>query len=299
LISHHKICYREIMRSRPQKKKKTGSRGSYRKGWVSAWAVTDVGLKRQCNEDSFLVDSDLQLYIVADGMGGHAGGGTASRMAVETVRKKVVQARRSKAAFNRQASERESGEIMKLLDDSIRLASEKIYQASSDKPELSGMGTTLTLMLVHGARGYVAHVGDSRLYRWRDGQFSQITEDHSLVNEQIKAGFITHEEAQVSRFRNIITRSVGFESNVTVDVQSFPLQPGNVFLLCSDGLSGMVDGAKMEQVMAGGRLSDAPGRFVELAKEAGGEDNITLVLIRYNGDFAKEKKTQKKVFKKG
>lgn len=275
------------MRSRPKKKRRRAAPATVEKGWVSSWALSDVGLKRETNEDSFLVDSNLKLFIVADGMGGHAGGAIASKMAVETVRDRILEARHSQEIFGRTSSGGESKTILKLLDSTIREASEKIFEASNKAPDLAGMGTTLTLLLVNGERAYLAHVGDSRVYRLRESSFSQITEDHSLVNEQVKAGFITAEEAQRSRFRNIITKSVGFESQVAADTFSFPLRANDVFLLCSDGLSGMVEDRKIEEQMRCGRLADAPARLVALAKDGGGEDNITLILLRYNQKSAK------------
>jgi protein phosphatase len=275
-------------------KKKTSSVPA--PGRISSWAGTDVGLKREVNEDFFLADSNLNLYIVADGMGGHAGGDIASRMAVEIVRDRVRQARRAGGLFNRQASTRESAAILKMLADAISNASSEIFKASDRRPELVGMGTTITAMLVHGARAYVAHVGDSRLYRWRGKRIEQMTEDHSLVNEQVKAGFITAEEAAHSRFRNIITRSVGFESLVNSDTFSAPLRPDDHFLLCSDGLYGMVEDQEIGQTLGNGRLSNAVGRLVSLANERGGEDNITVIILKVDsGTSAPErrKKTKK------
>lgn len=267
------------MRSRPRKKHKKAGRFLPR-ARVSCWATTDVGLKREDNEDTFLVEPSLGLYLVADGMGGHAGGGTASKMAVRSVRQAVLEARRSGGLFGRAASDVESGRVLEFLARVISETSARIFEESNRLPELSGMGTTLTMFLVEGRRAYVAHVGDSRLYRLRNGSWVQITEDHSLVNEQVKAGFMTAAEAQQSRFRNIITRSVGFESEVTPDVLSLPLQHGDVFLLCSDGLSGMVSDEDMVAVLRDGRLCEAPARLVALAKKGGGDDNITLVVLR-------------------
>jgi len=229
------------MRSRPQKRRKRTSVTKRSVGRISQWAKTDVGLKREINEDSFLADSDLSLFIVADGMGGHAGGDTASRIAVEVIRDRVLTARQAQEVFTKKAGREESPIILQLLSQAIRNASEKIFLLSNQSAELTGMGTTTTVMLVHGTRGYVAHVGDSRLYQLRNKEFKQLTEDHSLVNEQIKAGFITEEEAQHSRFRNIITRSVGFEKEVTVDTFSMMIKNRDIFLLCSDGLTSMVN----------------------------------------------------------
>ncbi len=273
------LWYTKTMRSRPGKKRKS-RRDEIPRARISCWAATDVGLKREANEDSFLVEPSLGLYLVADGMGGHAGGGTASRMAVRAVRDAILTARRSGGLFDRAASEVESARVFDFLAKIIAETSARIFEESNQRPELSGMGTTLTLFLAHGRRAYVAHVGDSRLYRLRNGSFAQLTEDHSLVNEQVKAGFMTAVEAQQSRFRNIITRSVGFESEVTADTLSLPLQDGDVFLLCSDGLSSMVSDENIAAELRAARLSDSPARLVALAKQGGGDDNITLVVLR-------------------
>jgi protein phosphatase len=286
------------MRSRPKKKRtpqkrrrkktKTTKKGAK----TSCWARTDLGLKRELNEDSFLADSNISLYIVADGMGGHAGGNIASKMSVNVIRKRVRAARKAGVLFSKDAVENESPAILKMLEESIKEASAKIFDKSDKQPELAGMGTTVTLMLTHGKRAYVAHVGDSRLYRLRASKFEQLTEDHSLVNEQVKAGFITSEEAQHSRFRNIITRSVGFESEVTADTLSLVMKPADVFLICSDGLTGMVEDDEIQETIKKARLSQAPARLVDLANRAGGEDNVTVVVMRY-GDGEHDKRVSK------
>ena len=270
------------MRSKPTKKKKGKTKPIPAALKVSSWAGTDVGLKREINEDSFLADSNINLFIVADGMGGHAGGDIASRMAVEIVRDRVRQTRSTGSMFNRTAAEQESALLLKMLNDAISEASSRIFEASEQHPELVGMGTTITVLQVHGRRGYVAHVGDSRLYRRRKGKLEQMTEDHSLVNEQVKAGFLTAEEAQHSRFRNIITRSVGFESQVTADTFSVPLRPDDLFLMCSDGLCGMVEDQEIGRTLDKGRLSEAVGRLVGAANQRGGEDNITVIVVQFD-----------------
>ncbi len=246
---------------------------------ISCWAKTDVGQRREHNEDSHLMDPNLNLYIVADGMGGHAGGDTASRMAVEIIRNRVHEAKHQGELFNRQAIEAGSPAILKMLEGAIKEASEAIYAASDTRPELTGMGTTTTVLLLVGKRGYVAHVGDSRLYRYRRGKLEQMTEDHSLVNEQVKAGFITAEEAQYSRFRNIITRSVGFESDVTADTFTISMESSDTYLMCSDGLSGMVGDRDISRILNAGSLSGAVDRLVGEANRNGGEDNITVIAL--------------------
>jgi protein phosphatase len=280
------------MRSRPKKKRKKNTTVSRAETRVSCWARTDLGLRRELNEDSYLADSNINLFIVADGMGGHAGGNIASKMSVDTVRKKIRATRKSGDLFGEDAIGIESPAVLKLLEDSIKAASAKIFDRSNRQPELAGMGTTVTLALAYDHRVYVAHVGDSRLYRLREGKFEQLTEDHSLVNEQVKAGFITSEEALHSRFRNIITRSVGFESEVTVDTLSLPMQPDDIYLICSDGLTGMIEDEEILKIIKKTRLSQAPARLVDLANQAGGEDNVTVVVLRY-GDGEHDKRVSR------
>ena len=267
------------MRSRPTKRRPVRRRSPLAPLKISCWAKTDVGQRREHNEDSHLMDPNLNLFIVADGMGGHAGGDTASRMAVEIVRDRVHEANHQGDLFSRQAIEAGSPAILKMLEGAIKEASEAIYAASDTRPELTGMGTTTTLLLLVGKRGYVAHVGDSRLYRYRRGKLEQMSEDHSLVNEQVKAGFITAEEAQYSRFRNIITRSVGFESDVTADTFTISLESSDTYFLCSDGLSGMVSDKDISRIFSSGSLAGAVERLVAEANQNGGEDNITVIAL--------------------
>ncbi|MBW2701503.1 MAG: Stp1/IreP family PP2C-type Ser/Thr phosphatase [Deltaproteobacteria bacterium] len=270
------------MRSRPKKKFK-GERNPRVAGLVSSWAGSDVGMKREKNEDSFFADSNLMTYVVADGMGGHAAGEMASQLAVEVLRQTVREARGSTSALRLASDKRESPEILQFLQEAVSAASHRIKETANANPALEGMGTTVTMMLFSGARGYVGHVGDSRLYRMRNGKVDQLTEDHSLVNEQIKAGFITPEEAQFSRYRNIITRSVGFESDVQADTFSVIAQPGDIFLLCSDGLTGMVLDDELGEVLNKTPLEDAVPELIHRANRHGGDDNITVVLLQYKG----------------
>ncbi len=254
-------------------------------GRVSSWARTDVGRKREKNEDNYLEDSSLMLYGVADGMGGHAGGETASLMAVQTIHRWIRHARSQGNIIPAEPENVEYTDVLTLLERAVSEASSRIFEASTRNPALRGMGTTVTVSMFLGPRLYVAHVGDSRLYRFRDGKFEQLTDDHSLVAEQVRAGFLTEEEAQYSRFRNIITRSVGFENEINADLFSVALLPGDVFLVCSDGLTGMVSDGEIRHVLATQRLNLAAAHLIDLANRAGGEDNITLVLTRYKGHY--------------
>lgn len=242
--------------------------------------LTDVGRKRSHNEDSYLIDEELQLFVVADGMGGHAGGGTASRIAVETIDKELRGVRNSPTSpFKAETSLQDSP-----LPDFLRAAVEKacfeIYRAAQEDPRLAGMGTTVISLCVQHQHAMFAHVGDSRAYLVRGDLIQQISEDHSLVNEQIKAGMITPDEARHSRYKNIITRSVGFEEEVQVDVMGIMLELNDSFILCSDGLANLVEDREIREIISTSELKDAPKKLIDLANERGGDDNITVIVVR-------------------
>jgi protein phosphatase len=247
---------------------------------IEARGATDVGLRRDHNEDALLVDEGLGLFVVADGMGGHAGGGTASRLAIETLQAAIRHARDSEPeAFGSDAGVEESP-VPDVLREAVEEASAVIYRAAQADPELTGMGTTVTAALVDGHVAYVAHVGDSRCYLVRERRIYQVSEDHSLVNEQLKAGAISADEARSSRFRNIITRSVGFEQEVQVDLLGLELQGGDRVVICCDGLTNLVEDPEILRVVEESDIGDAPARLVALANERGGDDNITVIVLR-------------------
>jgi protein phosphatase len=241
--------------------------------------LTDVGRKRNHNEDSYLVDEDLQLYVVADGMGGHAGGGTASRIAVETIDREMRGAKNSPDnPFGAEATLQDSP-LPEYLRSAVEKACFEIFKQAQEDPRLSGMGTTVISLLVRGDYALFGHVGDSRAYLVRGDLIQQVSEDHSLVNEQIKAGMITAEEAKHSRYKNIITRSVGFEEEVQVDVMGLVTRPGDFFILCSDGLANLVEDKEIQQVVSSVPLKEAPKKLIDLANERGGDDNITVIVV--------------------
>ena len=243
-------------------------------------ARTDVGMKREHNEDSFLVNEDLGLFVVCDGMGGHAGGETASRLAVQTIEKELISAKlRTDDPFSSQVALAESP-LAGALREAVEGACSAVFRTSRANPELAGMGTTCISLLVHGDHAIVGHVGDSRAYLVRGDLIQQISEDHSLVNEQIKAGMITPEEAKHSRYKNIITRSVGFEEEVQVDVMGLVTEPGDTFLLCSDGLANMLEDREMLELVRGEKLEELPKKLIALANERGGDDNITVIVVQ-------------------
>lgn len=245
---------------------------------VVSSGASDVGQVREKNEDSYLIAENLSLYVVADGMGGHLGGKTASTMAVAKI-EEAVRFQHESIEEAAHVTPLESSIVPRILADAVRDACHAIYDKAAADPELQGMGTTVTAMLVLADRGFIAHVGDSRCYLQRGNRVVQLTDDHSLVNEQIKAGLLTPEQAATSRLKNIITRSVGFERDVAVDTFAMPLLSGDRFLLCSDGLSNLVDDTEIGSALASMELESVPTSMVELANTRGGDDNITVVCL--------------------
>jgi serine/threonine protein phosphatase PrpC len=245
-----------------------------------AKGATDVGRKRDHNEDSFLIDEEIGLFVVCDGMGGHAGGGTASRIAVETIDKTLRSARDSAQNPYRTPGALAESPLPEAVREAVEQACMAIFKTAQDDSRLAGMGTTASVLVVHGNSAFIGHVGDSRVYLVRGDLIQQISEDHSLVNEQIKAGMITADEARNSRFKNIITRSVGFEEEVAVDVMGLALEAEDTFIVCCDGLSNLVDDRTIRDTVRTLPLDQVPQRLVELANEAGGDDNITVIAVR-------------------
>ena len=247
---------------------------------IEAIGLSDVGRKRDKNEDSILVDDEVSLYMVADGMGGHQGGEYASRMTVETVRDVFHQTEDAEAPSPEDAAQASetAGERLKYA---IRTASKRVYDEAARNQDLSGMGTTAVGIAIADGKAYIANVGDSRAYLIREKEITQLTEDHSLVSEQVKAGLVTEEGARHHRLKNIITRSVGFQSEVEADLLVRDLEAGDVFLLCSDGLSNLVENGDILKIVSKNKkLDSACQRLIEQANESGGDDNISVILIR-------------------
>ena len=236
-----------------------------------SYSLSDVGVKRDHNEDSLSAEDHHSLYVIADGMGGHLGGETASKLAIETITQYM---QNSKEHPNQQER----------VESAIQHACAAIYNASRDNALLSGMGTTTSLLYIHRETAYIAHVGDSRIYLVRNDAIQQISDDHSLVNEQVKAGIITADEARNSVYKNIITRSVGFEESVKVDLIEFSVEYGDCFILCSDGLSNLVEEHELLEITKQCYLSDLPEKFVEIANSRGGDDNISVIISLITAD---------------
>jgi protein phosphatase len=252
---------------------------------LASCGITDIGRKRQRNEDSYLVNDKLHLYIVADGMGGHAGGEFASRIAVSTVEEIFKGEDRLKSGVPANTcldADLPSDDNVEQdrLRDAILRAGNMIARRANEEPDLRGMGTTATVMLFIQNRAYIAHVGDSRAYCVRNGKITQITEDHSLVHEQLKSGLITEEEARTHQLKNIITRSVGVHEEVEIDTVVWRIEPGDTYLICSDGLSNMVSDLEIQNVINQADLENSARELVDLANKHGGDDNITLIVIK-------------------
>jgi protein phosphatase len=245
------------------------------------WATTDVGRKRDHNEDSYLCNNELTLYAVADGMGGHLGGERASRMAVEILEREIAPGAGALRKADGSAARAEGAPhpVASAMREATHQAASAIYAEAQAQPERTGMGTTLTAAFFHREQVSICHVGDSRAYLYRDGQARQLTEDHSWIQEQIRAGLVAPEDAIVSRFRNIITRSVGFEPGVEPDLLTLPVEAGDCFVICSDGLSNYLGEQEIAEVLTSRFYGEAGPALVEMANERGGEDNITCVVV--------------------
>ena len=243
-------------------------------------AKTDQGLKRNHNEDYFCLIEEEQLFLVADGMGGHACGEVASKMAADVIREFFARTRDEDVTWPYKMDHNLSV-LENRLSVGIRLANKKIHESAAKDVRLSGMGTTVVIGQIADDRFYVAHVGDSRCYRIRGTEIRQITRDHSLLEDYKEARpGMSDEEQRKFPHKNVITRALGMRDTVQVDVTSDEIQDGDIFLLCSDGLSGMVpDTALLEHLKVGANLDDAVGKLVNAANAAGGTDNITVLVL--------------------
>jgi protein phosphatase len=242
---------------------------------IRSFGGTDLGRRRQVNEDAYLADDELGLWVVADGMGGHAAGEVASQESVDTIFGMVKRGKRSMPEGDPDTAIRAA---VRLLEGAVQAATYMIYAMSELDASKSGMGTTITAMMSMDAYMITAQVGDSRIYRVRDDIADQLTEDHTLINWQLKQGIITEEEAKHSKHKNVITRAVGNRDYVQVDTSILEVETGDRYLLCSDGLHGYL---RTEEIPAltsfGGR--DSVRRLIDLANSRGGKDNITALLV--------------------
>lgn len=238
---------------------------------LTAYGKTDVGLMRSNNEDRFFSDEQLGLFIIADGMGGHAAGEIASSMAVEIICKKLKK---------HLAEETSITDLQQSLAAAVMHANQAISQAAAENPAMSGMGTTLTVLLFHVQQALLAHVGDSRLYRWCDKKLVQLSHDHTLVADQLRRGIISHKEANKSNLRNILLQAIGVTEKLEICQKLLSARRGDCFLLCSDGLTDMLTDEKINEILTHNtRPEQAGSELIAQALAAGGKDNVTVLLV--------------------
>jgi len=247
---------------------------------LSSAGASDRGRKRTNNEDSFLVLEDLRLFAVADGVGGQKAGEVASAIAVETLAESMPgllgRGDRTPPAGAGSGAEREPS----ALRYAVSLANKKILEAVRERPEQAGMGTTLTALLFAQGLAHLAHIGDSRAYLLRSGRLRQLTADHSLVADQVRAGAMTPQQARTSALRHVITRALGLGDAVESELLEQDVRKDDVFLLCSDGLTEMVDDTAIRNVLTASGPKKAVQELIDAANKAGGVDNITAVVVK-------------------
>ncbi|MFS8071471.1 MAG: Stp1/IreP family PP2C-type Ser/Thr phosphatase, partial [Byssovorax sp.] len=254
---------------------------------ISFYAATDVGRLRDHNEDNYLVDKKLSLFVVADGMGGHAAGEVASALAVRIIHEEL---KKDASAIEDAAPQtRGTKQILVLLEHAVQKACARIHEEAKADVNKRGMGTTLSALLIAGSHGFIAHVGDSRIYLLRDGRIQQVTEDHTVYNELVKRGKLTKDQIEKVAQKNAITRAVGVYERVEVDTLFIEVLPGDQFLLASDGLHGYIaHTAELEPYFDEENGQTAADGLIELANRKGGKDNITALLVRLGEGDAKD-----------
>jgi PPM family protein phosphatase len=251
---------------------------------ISYQAVTDVGRKRKGNEDSLFVNPEQNLFVVADGMGGHAAGEVASRLAVDAINEFICLTGDDEEItwpFGLDETISYDGNRLKTA---IRYANRKVMEATKEKSEYEGMATTVAAVLVDGDSANLGHVGDSRIYLMRNGTISQLTTDHSWVNEQIVGGMISPDQARSHPLRNVVTRALGGKNDLQVDMKVHKIESGDTLLLCSDGLTTMMPDDEIVRVVSEAKndVEKATRELVAAANAKGGEDNITVVMLHFD-----------------
>lgn len=247
---------------------------------VKSYGLTHVGRQRQHNEDSFLVEDNARLFLVADGMGGHAAGEIASRIAVDSISEFILHTKEDDGTWPHAYDEQFKRSTNRLMA-AVRMANTRVLEAMRKDARLRGMGTTVVACLADGDVMSFAHVGDSRAYLIRNDALKRITNDHSWVFEQVQAGMLTEAEAEKHPLRNVITRALGGALQVNPDASEIETKTGDVFLLCSDGLTGMVPEEEiLRLVTENEKLEDACQKLIDTANERGGLDNVTAILVK-------------------
>jgi len=251
--------------------------------------LTDVGQRRDHNEDSVASDVEIGLLVLADGMGGYKAGEVASEIAVLTIVAELKEAMLELDAGQEDAVTGMQAESL-LVIDAVAKANESIFTVSQSQPQCAGMGTTLVVSLFTNNKVLVGHIGDSRMYRFRADELIQITEDHSLLQEQLKSGLITPEQAKVSNNKNLVTRALGIDAAVDLELHEYDVQVGDIYLLCSDGLTDLVDDEEISLILGtlNANLEAAANHLIQMANDNGGKDNISVILARVTSPFGVE-----------
>ena len=246
---------------------------------MEMYAATDVGRRRKHNEDCVKITPSHGIAVLADGMGGYNAGEVASAMAIDIITEELKQNLLSMPTAAIDSATGFTGESI-LLRNAIRHSNDAIYQAARTKTECAGMGTTVLAAVFYADRVTAAHVGDSRMYRLRDNILSHVTEDHSLIHEQVRRGLVTAADARNSSIKNLVTRALGIEQGVDPDIVEDTILPGDLYLLCSDGLTDVVSDEMIQQTMSrhSNQLENLATQLIHLANEAGGPDNISIIL---------------------
>jgi protein phosphatase len=260
-------------------------------------SATDPGMVRSHNEDSVAADAANGLVVLADGMGGYNAGEVASGMATTVIITEMQQVLAKLQPY--QLDEKTKQEIgSRLVRDQVLKANTSIYQAAQSQPQYAGMGTTLVVCLFYDNRMLAAHLGDSRLYMLREGKFSQVTRDHSLLQEQIDSGLITPEQAKHAQHKNLVTKALGIDPSVEPEIHEYPVKPGDIYLLCSDGLCDMVadEDIGMAVQTLGGNLKLCAEQLVQMANDGGGRDNVSVILVRVLKGYPGPRGVVSKVF---
>ncbi len=247
---------------------------------------TDPGMVRSHNEDSVAADPAHGLVVLADGMGGYNAGEVASGMATTVITTEIQQLLAKVKPYD---IDPESNKVVagQLVREQVMKANASIYHAAQSQPQYAGMGTTLVVCLFYDNKALVAHLGDSRLYRMRDGALKQITRDHSLLQEQIDSGLITAEQAKHAQHKNLVTKALGIDPTVEPEIREYETRPGDIYLLCSDGLCDMVDDGDISMTLEalGANLKLAAQQLVQMANDNGGKDNVSVILVRVQREY--------------
>jgi PPM family protein phosphatase len=265
-------------------------------GAIDVVRLTDVGLRRDKNEDAVASDLSIGLLLLADGMGGYKAGEVASEIAVLMIAAEITEAMHNKSRLNKVESSLLPASQM--LIDAVEKTNAVIYQISLDQPQCAGMGTTFVTGIFTDNKLIVGHIGDSRMYRLRGDKLVQLTEDHSVIQEQINAGLLTKAQAKLSNQKNLVTRALGIDPEVELDLQELDVEVDDVYLLCSDGLSDLVDDKEIAKTLldANGNITHAASKLIQLANENGGTDNISVVIAIIRKEFTAEKSWVQNLF---